>query len=204
MTPFKSFFFVCYFSADIPWKLYNDHEILSCKSDFWRFFIAEIAWKLRFWKPAGMLRRSYRGAWTRRQTLHPATHTCPLQKGPHATFSNGVRPNESSVAPPVAKAPSVNSILSKTLEVNDGRIKNRGDDWSRSTRLYLPIGEDVISSDNSISEKRLFIKSWGKQVANFLPPNFLTKSQNCCRPHYAKIKKTLNLLWFKAFLMAES
>ena len=50
------------------------------------------------------------------------------------------------------------------MEVNDGRRKNRADDWSRSTRLYLPIGEDVISSDNSISEKRLFVKSRGSGV----------------------------------------
>ena len=39
----------------------------------------------------------------------------------NATFSNGVRPNESSVAPPVAKAPSVNSILQKVLDVKQGK-----------------------------------------------------------------------------------
>lgn len=40
----------------------------------------------------------------------------------NATFSNGVRPNESSVAPPVAKAPSVNSILQKVLDVKQGKM----------------------------------------------------------------------------------
>jgi hypothetical protein len=30
--------------------------------------------------------------------------------------------------------------------------KNRADDWSRSTRLYLPIGEDTIGSANSIPQ----------------------------------------------------
>lgn len=40
----------------------------------------------------------------------------------NATFSNGVRPNESSVAPPVAKAPSVNSILQRVLDVKQGKM----------------------------------------------------------------------------------
>lgn len=40
----------------------------------------------------------------------------------NATFSNGVRPNESSVAPPVAKAPSVNSIFQKVRDVKQGKM----------------------------------------------------------------------------------
>lgn len=30
--------------------------------------------------------------------------------------------------------------------------KNRADTWSRSTRLYLPIGEDTIGSANSVPQ----------------------------------------------------
>lgn len=53
----------------------------------------------------------------------------------NATFSNGVRPNESSVAPPVAKAPSVNSILQKVLDVKQG--KNTSEKAATGTdRLY--------------------------------------------------------------------
>lgn len=53
----------------------------------------------------------------------------------NATFSNGVRPNESSVAPPVAKTPSVNSILQKVLDVKQGKTNSEKNYQEMSSML---------------------------------------------------------------------
>ena len=90
-----------------------------------------------------------------------------------------VRPNESSVALGGAKAPSVNSIFQKVRDVKQGKNvdKNRADDWSQFTRLYLPIGQDTIGSVNSIPQDAGTVNTSISDSTGNIPSN-ATAAQN--------------------------
>ena len=83
----------------------------------------------------------------------------------NATFSNGVRPNESSVAPPVAKAPSLYNILQQVINVkqkmflaNEKEADVAVQPTVRPNESSVALGGAKAPSVNSILQKVLDVK----------------------------------------------